>query len=243
LTKINKLSEWSTFRSQDALSFAIARLPGNFLGVQAMATGKFHPLVVIAAISVIILSAAGIGVLTGTIPSSFSKPETAQSVVPEDQAAIAAAEKKVLDPTTKQESTVTAPKKTTTAAPKKIAAAQPIPAPVAKVCEVCGTVTGVEEVKEKGEGTGIGAVGGGVAGAVIGNQIGKGTTRKIATVAGAAAGAYGGHQAEKYIRSTTRYDVIVRMDDGTYRTISEKTDPALRPGDKVKIENGALVRN
>ncbi|MGH8719730.1 MAG: glycine zipper 2TM domain-containing protein [Burkholderiales bacterium] len=210
-----------------------------------MAIGKIHSLVVIAAISVIILSAAGIGVMTGTIPSSFSNPETVQSS--EDKAAISAAEQKVLDPTkqqstTKNEAPAPVNKKIATA-PKKIAAAEPAPAPVPKVCEICGTVTGVEEVKEQGEGTGIGAVGGGVAGAVIGNQIGDGTTRKIATVAGAAAGAYGGHQAEKYIRSTTRYDVTVHMDDGTYRTISDKTDPALRPGDKIKIEHGVIVRN
>ncbi|MGH8729890.1 MAG: glycine zipper 2TM domain-containing protein [Burkholderiales bacterium] len=207
-----------------------------------MATGKIHPLVVIAAISVIILSAAGIGVMTGTIPSSFSKPETSAA---EDKTGIVAAEQKVLDPTkpaTKPEAAAASsplPKKA--AMPKRVAAAEPVP--VAKVCEICGTVTNVETVKQQGEGTGIGAVGGGVAGAVIGNQIGDGTTRKIATVAGAAAGAYGGHQAEKYIRGTTRYDVTIRMDDGTYRTISQKTDPALRPGDKVKIENSVIVRN
>lgn len=215
-----------------------------------MATAKVHPLVVIAAISVIILSAAGIGVMTGTIPSSFSKHEAVDGAAPasEDKTGIAAAEQKVLDPTkttTKQETETPAPapRKVAAATPKKVAAAEPKAAPVATVCENCGTVTGVEAVKEQGEGTGVGAIAGGVGGAVIGNQIGDGATKRIATVAGAAAGAYGGHQAEKYIRGATRYDVTVRMDDGTYQTISTKTDPAMHPGDKVKIENGALVRN
>ena len=221
-----------------------------------MAT-RVHPVVVTAAISVIMLSAVGVGVMTGSIPSSFSKHDPIaanenRGAAPEDNATaeIRAAENKVLDPTksetAKREQTNAAQRKVAapakTAEPRKVAAAESAPTS-AKLCETCGTVTAVEEVKEQGEGTGVGAVGGGVAGAVIGNQIGDGTTRKIATIAGAAAGAYGGHQAEKYIRSTSRYDVTVRMDDGTYRTISEKTDPALRPGDEVKVENGALVRN
>lgn len=215
---------------------------------------RTHPLVVIAAVSVIILSAAGVGVMTGTIPSSFPKhdPITENKAASSDDKAsaeIRAAETKVLDPTrgepSKSEPASPAAKKTvspTKPAERKLAAAQAVAAS-AKVCESCGTVTGVEAVKEQGEGTGVGAVGGGVAGAVIGNQIGEGTTKRIATIAGAAAGAYGGHQAEKYIRSTTRYDITVRMDDGTYRTISEKTDPAVQPGDKVKVENGSLVRS
>jgi outer membrane lipoprotein SlyB len=205
----------------------------------------------IAAVSVIILSAAAIAAMTSNIASSYSKPAPViqNTVAPSDHAAAAIrdAEQKVLDPTRAERApAVTAPAKKASApvqinSPKKVAVAEPNSAP--DVCQICGTVTAVEEVREQGEGMGIGAVGGGVAGAVIGNQIGEGTTRKIATIAGAAAGAYGGHQAEKYIRSTSRFDVNVRMDDGTYATISEKTDPGLKAGDQVKIENGALVRN
>jgi outer membrane lipoprotein SlyB len=214
---------------------------------------KIHPWVLAGALALLAMSALGVGIATGRIPSSFSKEETIADrgmIAVEERSAdkMGEAEQKVLDPT-KSEATQRARAERTakTAAPAKAVDRQKVaavePAPLAKACENCGVVTAVEEVREQGEGTGIGALGGGVAGAVIGNQVGRGTTRKIATIAGAAAGAYGGHQAEKYIRGTIRYDVTVRMDDGTYRTISEKTNPALQPGDKVKVEGDSLVRN
>jgi outer membrane lipoprotein SlyB len=214
---------------------------------------KIHPWVLTGALALLAMTALGVGITTGRIPNSFSKEETIADrgmIAVEEKSVdkMREAEQKVLDPT-KSETTqrVRAEPTAKTAVPAKAVDRQKVTAveraPLAKTCENCGVVTAVEEVKEQGEGTGIGALGGGVAGAVIGNQVGRGTTRKIATIAGAAAGAYGGHQAEKYIRGTIRYDVTVRMDDGTYRTISEKTNPALQPGDKVKVEGDSLVRN
>ena len=82
---------------------------------------------------------------------------------------------------------------------------------------------------------------GGVVGGLLGNQVGGGTGKKIATVAGAAGGAYAGHQAEKHLKSTTRYDVTVKMDDGSLRTFSYDTQPAFQPGSKVRVVNGTLT--
>jgi len=124
-------------------------------------------------------------------------------------------------------------------APKtQVAAATPAPAP--KICAECGTVNRVRETTVKGEGTGVGAVAGGVAGAVIGNQIGSGGTRTVARIAGAAGGAYAGHEIEKHARSHKRYDVIVSMEAGGERTFSFTSPPTWRPGDRVRIVDGKL---
>ncbi len=55
------------------------------------------------------------------------------------------------------------------------------------------------------------------------------------------AGAYAGHQVEKKMKSTTYYDVVVNMNDGTTRTFSYDTQPAFQVGSKVRVVNGALT--
>ena len=86
-------------------------------------------------------------------------------------------------------------------------------------CNNCGKVTEVRTIKVEGEGSGLGAVAGGVAGGLLGNQVGKGTGKTLLTVAGAAGGAYAGHQVEKKVKDKTEYEVVVRMDNGETRQI------------------------
>jgi outer membrane lipoprotein SlyB len=109
------------------------------------------------------------------------------------------------------------------------------------VCTTCGVVASVNTIAQKGEGSGLGAIAGGVLGGVLGHQIGGGTGKKIATVAGAAGGAYAGHQVEKNMKSTTSYEVVVNMGDGTTRTFSYDTQPAFQAGAKVRVVNGVLT--
>jgi uncharacterized protein YcfJ len=78
-------------------------------------------------------------------------------------------------------------------------------------CKECGTVTEVKTVEKKGEGSGLGMVLGGVAGGVLGHQVGSGRGKDVATVAGAAGGAYVGNEVEKNKKSTTSYVVYVKM--------------------------------
>ena len=40
-----------------------------------------------------------------------------------------------------------------------------------------------------------------------------------------------------------RYEVVVRLDDGTLRTFNYQAEPGFRTGDKVKIVEGAIVAN
>lgn len=114
----------------------------------------------------------------------------------------------------------------------------PAPAPI--ICATCGTIENVREVKQAGEAKGIGAVAGGVGGAVLGKQFGNGRGSTALAVLGAVGGAFAGHQAEKYVRSTTAYEVTVRMEDGSTRTVQQATAPAWRVGERVRV-NGETI--
>lgn len=198
---------------------------------------RTNPLIAIAAIAVIIFSAVGVGVMTGIIPSSISKSAEVQAPPTPDTA-------KSEPAPVHNKAATHAPKKAAVAeAPKRVAANEPVRVASAppRACANCGSVEAVNVIEQQGEGSGLGAVAGGVAGALLGNQIGGGSGRKIATVAGAAGGAYAGHQIEKHVKTTKRYDVVVRMEDGSTRTFPYDTEPAFRVGAKVKVVEGALV--
>jgi outer membrane lipoprotein SlyB len=108
-------------------------------------------------------------------------------------------------------------------------------------CTDCGTVTDVRYMKKEGEGSGAGLIAGGIIGGVLGHQVGGGRGKDVATVAGAAGGAYAGHQIEKNAKSTNYWRVDVKMDDGSSRYWTFGTQPSWHPGDKVKIVDKKLV--
>ena len=109
-------------------------------------------------------------------------------------------------------------------------------------CRECGTVTDVQTVEKKGEGSGLGMVLGGVAGGVLGHQVGSGRGRDVATVAGAAGGAYVGNEVEKNKKSTTSYVVHVKMEDGSNRSFTFSGPTNYRAGDSVKVIDRKLTR-
>jgi outer membrane lipoprotein SlyB len=108
----------------------------------------------------------------------------------------------------------------------------------AAVCATCGTVESVKSETRKGEGTGLGAVAGGVLGGVLGHQVGNGNGKKAMTVIGAVGGGLAGHEVEKRARSTTLFQVRISMDDGSTRTVTQSTAPAV--GARVEIEGERL---
>lgn len=146
----------------------------------------------------------------------------------------------------------TTPPSPTNAAPAPRSAATPAPVHVqrgavkaadasghaAKVCTTCGKVESVSAVQKKGEGTGLGVVGGAVVGGLVGSQIGGGSGKNVATVLGAVGGGVAGNEVEKRARATTVYQVRVRMDDGTLRTVTQDTAPAV--GQMVTLEGSTL---
>jgi len=132
------------------------------------------------------------------------------------------------------------------AEPRKEAASRETMPPKAAVarpsrpsCADCGVVLAVRESEKKGEGTGAGAVVGGVAGAVVGREISDG--RSAGTLLGAAGGAIAGHQIERHARTTKRFHVDVRMENGTVNTVTSETQPAWKAGDRVRLKGGKLA--
>jgi outer membrane lipoprotein SlyB len=110
-------------------------------------------------------------------------------------------------------------------------------------CAECGVIESMREIDVRGEGTGLGAVGGAVVGGVLGHQVGSGRGNDVATVLGAVGGAVAGNQIEKSARSTKSYEITVRLEDGSSRVINEANPPTWRTGDKVKVINGVIQSN
>jgi outer membrane lipoprotein SlyB len=121
-----------------------------------------------------------------------------------------------------------------------VAKAEPKPAPrPAPVCASCGVVTAVTPVEKPGEAGALGTVGGAVVGGVLGHQVGGGTGKTLATAAGAVGGALAGREIEKRQRTTTVYDVRVRMDDGSSRSFT--LENAVSVGQKVRVDGDRLT--
>jgi outer membrane lipoprotein SlyB len=106
------------------------------------------------------------------------------------------------------------------------------------LCASCGIVESVTAVKQKGEGTGLGAVAGGVLGGVVGHQVGGGKGKTAMTVLGAIGGGLAGNEVEKRARSETLYDVQVRMEDGSVRTFQRPQSMVV--GTQVVVEGTTL---
>ena len=109
-------------------------------------------------------------------------------------------------------------------------------------CVDCGRVTSVVLGEKKGEGGAMGMIAGGVAGALLGNQVGSGGGRKLATVAGAAGGAYAGKKVEEHARSSKQWTVNVEYEDGKHDSYTFEEDPGMMKGDQVTRSNGSIVR-
>jgi outer membrane lipoprotein SlyB len=117
-----------------------------------------------------------------------------------------------------------------------VEAPRPVPA------GILGVVESVREVSTPAkESNGVGPIAGGIAGAVLGNQVGHGMGRNIATVLGAAAGAFGGKEIEKQVRATKQWEITVRLDDGSYRTVTSPSQPFWHGGERVRMLDGRLT--
>jgi outer membrane lipoprotein SlyB len=64
----------------------------------------------------------------------------------------------------------------------------------------------------------------------------------VPTIPGDAGVTLAGSLMEKNnVPKRVSYRVTVRMDDGSFRTVSQATAPAVAVGDRVRIANGALA--
>ena len=105
-------------------------------------------------------------------------------------------------------------------------------------CTDCGQVQAIRYVEEKGRGSGVGAVAGGVLGGVLGHQIGGGTGQTVATIAGAAGGAYVGNKVEENRKTKSYWTVTIKMDSGPTRTFTYSNQPTVKEGERVKLVDG-----
>lgn len=232
----------------------------NHGGIAAPTT---HPLLLVAAASVTVLSLAGVGVLAGwlpgpatratepakvaaaTVPAPISVQQTVS--IPKEHARPVSKPVERTQPAARRgETQPTYTRSAPRQEPGFEYAVAPAPTPVASpqrqaICVDCGVVEAVREVQVEAKGSGGGAVAGGLVGGLIGNQMGRGVTRDIATVLGAVGGAYAGNHIEKSAKESKRYDVVVRFEDGSTRTFSSDTPPAWHSGDRVRLQNGLLI--
>lgn len=114
--------------------------------------------------------------------------------------------------------------------------------PQVALCASCARVTDVHTESRRGEASGVGAVGGAVVGGLLGNMVGGGNGRKLATVAGAVGGGYAGNEIEKNQKSYTVWVVQVRQSDGRTRRFERRADPGLRVGDEVRLTENGFTR-
>ena len=188
------------------------------------------PLMWITGIAIILFCAAGIAAIMGWIPTSLGRPSDGVALVTPEKPQASAARPSAA--------------KTHSVAESRAA---PVPAPIAVPaharCAECGVIESTREVETKGEGSGIGAVGGAVVGGLLGSQVGGGRGKQVATVIGAVGGVVAGNEIEKRVKSTKGYEVIVRLDDGSSRVMHEASAPTWRTGDHVKIVDGAIRSN
>ena len=179
--------------------------------MESTAIRKTHPLVLGAAASVMVVSLMGAAAIGGLLPNAHS--DKAETRIPAQSSVPAAAGLRPNAP--------------------RLAARD-------SACASCGTIVSIHAVALKGDATGLGAVAGGLTGAAVGNQMGRGNGNTAMTILGAAGGALAGNEIEKNVKKHYSYRVTVRMDDGTFRTVSQPSAPALTVGERVHVNNGTV---
>lgn len=240
------------------------------------ARGRMHPLMILAALAVLLFCLVGTAAILGWIPTSVGSNKERQlseaerlalaSTLPQATPGYAQPDGSApavypAQPAVPAQAYAPAPAPDYVPAPAAAAAAAAAPAtvvervveePVRKPAQVaaadngrnwcsnCGNVESVRTIKQRAEGSGLGAAGGAIVGGLLGNQIGGGTGRTIATAAGAIGGAVVGNQVEGNMKASTSYEIRVRLDDGTLRTFRQNNPPAWRSGDRVRIVKGRL---
>ena len=116
--------------------------------------------------------------------------------------------------------------------------AEPQQVAAAPVCATCGVIDSYSAVKVQGQNNGVGAVAGGLGGALVGSKIAGRGNHTLGGVVGAIGGGLLGNAIESHERTTTAYDVRVRMADGSIRTVRQATVPTV--GQRVNVDGHTL---
>lgn len=127
------------------------------------------------------------------------------------------------------------------AASKATTSAKPVAAKA--LCPDCAKVLAVSVTEKQGEGGAVGLIAGGAAGALLGRQVGGGSGKDLATIAGAVGGAYAGKKIEEKVKTHKVWRVSVQYEDGRKGSFDFEQDPGLKAGDPVKNSGNTIVRN
>ncbi|WP_394778523.1 glycine zipper 2TM domain-containing protein [Undibacterium sp.] len=120
----------------------------------------------------------------------------------------------------------------------------PVTSQISNTYGVVDSIQIVQVTTEK-KGPGAGAIVGGIVGGILGNQVGGGAGNTVATVAGAVGGAVVGNKVEQNNsapQAREMYQITVRMDNGSYQTITQETIADVRVGTRVHVENNQVYR-
>ncbi|MES2152764.1 MAG: glycine zipper 2TM domain-containing protein [Pseudomonadota bacterium] len=110
-------------------------------------------------------------------------------------------------------------------------------------CLDCGKVVAVTVSQKAGESNALGLIGGGLAGALLGHQVGGGSGKDVATVAGAVGGAYAGKKIQEKANASQVWNVEVQYDNGTRNNFKFERDPQLKAGDRVRNAGPSIARD
>jgi outer membrane lipoprotein SlyB len=113
------------------------------------------------------------------------------------------------------------------------------PAPGTTGCERCGTVETIRQAANQNQWTPLGSMPSSVASGSAGldpssiaaYRIGRDNQGQITL--GAAGGAV--YQQNKPTQRVTRWEIVVRMDDGSARAMTQNYEPLLQVGDRVRV--------
>lgn len=99
-------------------------------------------------------------------------------------------------------------------------------------CGNCGQIESIREIAANQQTRGAPPVGG-----AMDNQIGAGRGQDLAMTGATVRG----NRLEKDGGASSKnYEIVVRLDDGSTRTIHETHTPMWRPGDRVNVNNGTI---
>lgn len=99
-----------------------------------------------------------------------------------------------------------------------------------------GTITSARPVRiQADEESVLGTIGGAVIGGLLGNTIGGGTGRNLATAGGAIAGAAAGRAVADRTNQVDAVELEIRRETGETIVVVQRANPALVPGARVRL--------
>ena len=197
-----------------------------------------HPLMIIAAVAVVLFCGVGTAAIMGWLPTSNANGSVPGAApMPGQLSSVPPAEQQ---PARNNGNNLAANNNANNSQSQNQDRAPEPEVKQAAVCKSCGVIESVRAIENRPQGSGVGAAGGAILGGLLGNQVGGGHGRQLATVAGAVGGAVAGNQVETHMKTTRTWRIVVRIDNGTTRTFNQSAQPAWGSGDAVRVVDGQL---